>query len=307
MRRDAPEPAPLCDPVTLSELEEEASGSSYVEPRTGYVYAQVNGILDLTLESRLASAAATGPGGYEEAYRGPGVDVFQTRLVPFLYERGWRQSFARAGFPGVEREFSDALAFLGRGGFGGTVVDLSCGSGLFTRRFVESGKFARTIAIDLSQTMLEETRRRLGEVAAADAAAPLLVRADVGRLPLSSNSIDHVHAGAALHCWPSPLDAAAEVFRVLRPGGGFVATTFLDPIERATELSGYDEGVENFVNTVTGLRQQLTRAAGAPQARTTIRYWRERELRQLLAAVGFVSIERKRSAQYIMLYATKPE
>ena len=87
----------------------------------------------------------------------------------------------------------------------------------------------------------------------------------------------------------------------------FVATTFLDPIERVTELSGYDEGVENFVNTVTGLRQQLTRAAGAPQARTTIRYWRERELRQLLAAVGFASIERKRSAQYIMLYATKPE
>ncbi len=31
-----------------------------------------------------------------------------------------------------------------------------------------------------------------------------LVRADVGRLPFATGSIDAVHAGAALHCWPSP-------------------------------------------------------------------------------------------------------
>jgi hypothetical protein len=31
-----------------------------------------------------------------------------------------------------------------------------------------------------------------------------LVRADVGRLPFATGSIDAVHAGAALHCWTSP-------------------------------------------------------------------------------------------------------
>lgn len=31
------------------------------------------------------------------------------------------------------------------------------------------------------------------------------VRADVSRLPFSSGSVDAVHAGAALHCWPSLL------------------------------------------------------------------------------------------------------
>lgn len=36
-----------------------------------------------------------------------------------------------------------------------------------------------------------------------------LVRADVSRLPFSSGSVDAVHAGAALHCWPSPSNAVS--------------------------------------------------------------------------------------------------
>jgi hypothetical protein len=31
-----------------------------------------------------------------------------------------------------------------------------------------------------------------------------LVRADVARLPFATGSVDAVHAGAAIHCWPSP-------------------------------------------------------------------------------------------------------
>lgn len=34
-----------------------------------------------------------------------------------------------------------------------------------------------------------------------------LVRADVSRLPFASGSVDAIHAGAALHCWPSPSNA----------------------------------------------------------------------------------------------------
>lgn len=37
-----------------------------------------------------------------------------------------------------------------------------------------------------------------------------LVRADVSRLPFASGSIDAVHAGAALHCWPSPSNAVSS-------------------------------------------------------------------------------------------------
>lgn len=57
------------------------------------------------------------------------------------------------------------------------------------------------------------------------------------RLP-HQGSIDAIHAGAALHCWPSPTAAASEISRVLRPGGVFVASTFLQPAARLEEVLG---------------------------------------------------------------------
>ncbi|KAL0322912.1 UNVERIFIED_CONTAM: putative methyltransferase, chloroplastic [Sesamum angustifolium] len=49
----------------------------------------------------------------------------------------------------------------------------------------------------------------------------ILVRADISRLPFASSTVDAVHAGAALHCWPSPSAGVAEISRVLKPGGMF--------------------------------------------------------------------------------------
>ena len=166
----------------------------------------------------------------QRAYRGPrlwgGTTIFQSPLVSFAYERGWRQGFAwaggwaggwvgagecdcvlrggqagghgeggrrtrralaaelaarlppklltrekkwdatkrtppppthtsptahphHAGFPGADREAELALDYLApvaAGGGGGAapqpvLVDMSCGSGLFTRRFLASGRF----------------------------------------------------------------------------------------------------------------------------------------------------------------------
>ena len=34
-----------------------------------------------------------------------------------------------------------------------------------------------------------------------------LVRADISRLPFASCSVDAIHAGAAIHCWPLPSNA----------------------------------------------------------------------------------------------------
>ena len=59
--------------------------------------------------------------------------------------------------------------------------------------------YARVIAGDLSPTMLEETRRRC---VAEGISPPELVRCDSSRLPFASNSLDAIHAGAAMHCWP---------------------------------------------------------------------------------------------------------
>lgn len=49
----------------------------------------------------------------------------------------------------------------------------------------------------------------------------------MSRLPLKTESLHGVHAGAALHCWSKLEDSLSEVYRVLKPGKGFFATTFL--------------------------------------------------------------------------------
>ena len=37
-----------------------------------------------------------------------------------------------------------------------------------------------------------------------------LVRLDVGRIPMQTGSVDALHAGAAMHCWPDLPSAASE-------------------------------------------------------------------------------------------------
>ena len=96
-----------------------------------------------------------------------------------------------------------------------------------TRKLFQSSNFDRVIGADLSPTMLAETKRRLLEEGNSNNnILPELVRCDSARLPFKSNSLDAVHSGAALHCWPRLSQALSEVYRVLKPGGVFYASTF---------------------------------------------------------------------------------
>lgn len=40
---------------------------------------------------------------------------------------------------------------------GGVLLDVSCGSGLFTRRFAQSGDYESVIALDFSENMLRQS------------------------------------------------------------------------------------------------------------------------------------------------------
>jgi Methyltransferase domain len=75
---------------------------------------------------------------------------------------------------------------------------------------VRSRRYSRVIGADLSPAMLGETARRFD---AEKLQRPELIRCDVTRLPVSSSSVDGIHAGAALHCW-SKLEQALQEVRV---------------------------------------------------------------------------------------------
>ena len=85
---------------------------------------------------------------------------------------------------------------------------------------------------DYSDSMLTEARRRISEESKLSALKTTkldLVRLDVGQIPMKDESIDCLHAGAAMHCWPDLDAAASEIYRVLKPNGRYFATTFLSP------------------------------------------------------------------------------
>ena len=108
--------------------------------------------------------------------------VFRTPAMAFIYERGWRQNFNAMGFPGPDKEFAELSDFFAPVADGGIDVDLSCGSGLMSRRLVRSGRYERVLALDYSEALLRETSRRFEEEA-IESDRLTLVRADAAAAP----------------------------------------------------------------------------------------------------------------------------
>ena len=150
-----------------------------------------------------------------------GQNFFQNPIISGIYERGYRQQFQNAGFPGIEKEWKEIEQYFTTMN-ASNVMDLSCGSGFMTRKMLSSS-FERVICADLSPNMLAET---LNNAKSEGLRAPEAIRADSARLPLQCNSLDAIHAGAAMHCWPRLEDALKEIYRVLKPGGVFYSSTF---------------------------------------------------------------------------------
>ena len=91
------------------------------------------------------------------------------------------------------------------------ILDLGCGDGQLTQRIAATG--AHVLGVDASQEMVAAARERGIEAEQANAES----------LPFHDATFDAVFSNAALH-WVRDQDAMlAQVHRVLKPGGRFVA------------------------------------------------------------------------------------
>ncbi|KAK9832085.1 hypothetical protein WJX81_005261 [Elliptochloris bilobata] len=220
-----------------------------------------------------------------------GTTLFETPIMSFIYERGYRQNFGWFGFPGEQKEYEMAMDYL-QPAYGEVLVDMSCGSGLFTRRFAASRRFKGVIAADFSADMLDQTSGFISQNAAVDPESVLLLRADITRLPFATGSLAAIHAGAAIHCWPNPTIAMSEIARVLRPGGVFVGTTIMKVGAGLGEVLG-DDVVRPLANL-------------DPLGTVSYRPWEEAELRELGAAMGLTNFRRYRTRRFIMFCIERP-
>ncbi len=94
---------------------------------------------------------------------------------------------------------------------GERILDLGCGDGQLTQRIVETG--ASVTGIDASPQM----------VAAARARGLMVDHGAAEKLPYPDHIFEAVFSNAALHWVRGQDDMLAQVRRVLRPGGRFVA------------------------------------------------------------------------------------
>jgi SAM-dependent methyltransferase len=157
----------------------------------------------------------------------------------------------------------------------GTVLDLGCAAGSETAALRAMGH--RVIAADLSERMARACRQRF----AGDRAVQVLC-AEADRIPLASDSVDHVACLGVFEYLPDYRPALAEIARVLRRNGVMVLAV-------PTTLSVYNIGERIAELTLRPLWRISRRALGhklsPAEPKTNLCLpWR---LRKLLREHGF--------------------
>jgi len=111
-----------------------------------------------------------------------------------------------------EKAFEAAGAIAGK-----IAADIGAGSGFVTEGLLRRG--LRVIAVDRSEAMLEEMKRKFGAGAAVEYRL-----GEAESLPLADASVDYAFANMVLHHVESPPVAIREMARILKPGGRLVIT-----------------------------------------------------------------------------------
>ncbi|CAN4103601.1 unnamed protein product [Withania somnifera] len=217
-------------------------------------YSSKDIFLDLTVTSGTKQYTEVKPARSE---------LFRSPVVSFLYERGWRQNFNRSGFPGPDEEW------------------------VVFQEICQIRGLLKSLAFDFSENMLRQCYDFIKNDESIISSNLALVRADVSRLPFFSGSVDAVHAGAALHCWPSLSNVIAEIKRILHSGGVFHGTTFLrvnpsaPTIFRALEQSFLSE------------RDESKFPFDSPSATRTYSYFTQEEIEDLVISCGLINYTSK--------------
>lgn len=114
--------------------------------------------------------------------------------------------------------------------FSGTILDVPCGTAVFTDTKWKKLTAAKIICLDYSEDMLRQARQRLDGMGHIT-----LCQGDVGALPFESQSIDVVMSMNGFHAFPDKIKAFDETCRVLKTGGQFIACFYIRGLLRRTD------------------------------------------------------------------------
>jgi ubiquinone/menaquinone biosynthesis C-methylase UbiE len=223
-------------------------------------YPVAEGVADLVAEHRASGTVQRG---------------LEQRWVARSYERYVRPALQRALSASPMDRDSEYLLYRSLlGQPEGPVMDLGTGTGLFARRLAREPDLPAVVGMDLSRAMLEEAVAQ-GREAGVHVD---FLRAEAPYLPFQDDSLGAVLLAHSLHFIADVGRLLLEVARVLRPGGRFVASTWMPP----------------------------GRASAFVQRRAGLHPREEEELRDALSAVGLVGFARLRLPPLLVVMAEKP-
>ncbi len=146
-------------------------------------------------------------------------DLYDEAVITFL-EGLWGDGFLS---PGGAEEVARTVADVDLDGR--VVIDIGCGSGGATIALVRDHGAGRVIGIDVEQPVCDHARARVVRDGLADRIE--IRRVEPGPLPFDDGSVDVVFSKDSIVHIADKEALAADVFRVLRPGGWFVASDWL--------------------------------------------------------------------------------
>ena len=139
--------------------------------------------------------------------------------ILFLEEL-WGDGFLSPGGPEEVERLLSGVDLAGR-----TVVDIGSGAGGIALLLADRYGAARVIGLDVETTMVEYARAK---VERADLQDRIEIRkVEPGPMPLPDASVDAVFSKDSIVHIPDKDGLAADAYRVLKPGGWFVASDWL--------------------------------------------------------------------------------
>lgn len=203
----------------------------------------------------------------------------EARPVVGIYERWFRPALTRLVSPlRYDEEARYLERWLGERG-AGAVLDLACGTGRYSRWLGESAGDRAVLGLDLSAAMLARAR---ADAASAGRGELTFARASALALPIASGALAAACSFGALHLFPDPALAIAEIGRALTSGGTFACLT--------------------VGAAPAGARRPLERAFSRA---ANLRFFERAELTAWLAAAGLTPLDFTHRGAMVLFAARK--